>query len=99
MNKTEAAYAQYLELQKHAGEILWWKFEGVKLRLADKTFYTCDFAVLAASGEFQLHECKGFWTDDGRVKIKVAADMYPFKFIAVKAQAKKRGGGWSVEEF
>lgn len=30
---------------------------------------------------------------------KIAADLYPFEFIAVKAKAKKEGGGWSVEEF
>jgi hypothetical protein len=48
MNKTEAAYARTSSTLQHAGEILWFKFEGVKLRLADNTFYTCDFAVLAA---------------------------------------------------
>ena len=37
--------------------------------------------------------------DDARVKIKVAADMYPFKFLAIKKRAKKLGGGWEIEEF
>ena len=46
MNKTESAYAEYLEQQKRQGLILWYRFEGVKLRLADKTFYTPDFAVM-----------------------------------------------------
>ena len=31
--------------------------------------------------------------------IKVAADLYPFRFIAIKAKAKRDGGGWDVEEF
>lgn len=43
MNKTESAYCQHLELRKRAGEIVWYRFEGIKLRLADNTFYTPDF--------------------------------------------------------
>lgn len=99
MNKTEAAYAAHLELQKAAGNVLWYRFEGVKLRLADNTFLTIDFAVMAADGTIEMHEVKGHWEDDARVKIKVAAVQYPFRFIAVKARAKKHGGGWEVEEF
>lgn len=99
MNKTEQAYATTLDTLKSEGVIAWFKFEGVKLRLADNTFYTPDFAVMRADGTMEMHEVKGFWTDDARVKIKVAADMYPFKFIAIKPQSKKAGGGWSVEEF
>jgi hypothetical protein len=46
MNKTEAAYDAHLQELRHAGTVLWHKFEAVKLRLADNTFYTCDFSVL-----------------------------------------------------
>ena len=99
MNKTEQDYAANLERLRQAGYIAWFKFEGVKLRLADNTFYSPDFAVMTAEGRMQMHEVKGFWQDDARVKIKVAADLYPFEFIAVKVKAKKDGGGWSVEEF
>lgn len=99
MNKTESEYCQLLELRKRAGEIDWYRFEGIKLRLADNTFYTPDFAVMLSTGEMEMHEVKGFWTDDARVKIKVAAEQYPFRFIAVKPKAKKAGGGWEVEEF
>lgn len=99
MNKTEQAYAATLDNCKSAGMLAWFKFEGVKLRLADNTFYTPDFAVMRADGTMEMHEVKGFWTDDARVKIKVAADMYPFKFVAIKAQSKKAGGGWQEEEF
>ena len=99
-NKTEQAYE--LEVLKPAtqdGSIIWYRFEGVKLRLADNTFYTPDYCVMRSDGTMEMHEVKGFWQDDARVKIKVAADMYPLKFIAVKRQAKKNGGGWSIEEF
>jgi len=34
-----------------------------------------------------------------RAKIKIAAEMYPFRFKAFKAEAKKRGGGYVVEDF
>lgn len=95
MNKTETEYARLLELCKHDGTVLWWKFEGVKLRLADNTFYSPDFAVMMANGQLEMHEIKGFWQDDAKVKIKVAADMYPFKFVAIKNTKKK----WVTEEF
>lgn len=99
MNKTEAAYAAHLEQMKGAGAILWYAFEGMKFRLADNTFYTPDFAVLLTNGELEMHEVKGFWTDDARVKIKVAADRFPMRFLAVKVKPKKDGGGWAREAF
>jgi len=99
MNKTEKAYGDHLQALQNAGEITWHKFEAVKLRLADNTFYTSDFAVLGKDHVLELHEVKGFWQDDARVKIKVAASLYPFRFIAVKARAKKDGGGWEAEAF
>lgn len=99
MNKTEAAYDKTLAARKHAGEVAWYRFEGIKLRLADNTFYTPDFAVMLADGAMECHEVKGFWQDDARAKIKIAADQYPFRFIAVTAKPKKDGGGWKEEEF
>ena len=99
MNNTEKAYAALLEARRIAGEVAWYKFDGVKLRLADNTFYTPDFVVMLSDGAMEMHEVKGFWQDDARVKIKVAADLYPFRFIACKPIAKKHGGGFSVEEF
>lgn len=95
MNKTEAAYAYELELRRLAGEIAWYRFEAIKLRLAAKTFYTPDFLVVLADGEVQFHEVKGFWRDDARVKIKVAAEQFPFAFIAIR----KTKGGWETEYF
>ena len=99
MNNTEAEYDALLRLQRHAGAVLWYRFEGLKLRLADSTFYTPDFAVMADDGVMECHEVKGFWRDDARVKIKVAAEQYPFRFVAVTKRAKKDGGGWAIESF
>lgn len=98
-NKTESAYERVLELRRQAGEVAWFKFEGVKLRLADNTFYSPDYAVMLADGSMEMHEVKGVWLDDARAKIKIAADMYPFKFIAIRKQTKREGGGWAAEEF
>jgi hypothetical protein len=84
MNKTEAAYAAHLELRKRDGDVLWYRFEGIKLRLADNTFLTVDFALMRADGSLEMHEVKGFMQDDANVKIKVAADQYPFKFFIVR---------------
>jgi len=99
MNSVEAAYQLYLDALKQSGAVKWHKFEGLKLRLADNTFYTPDFAVMVADGTLECHETKGFWTDDARVKIKVAASLYPFRFKAIRKQTKKAGGGWDIEEF
>lgn len=95
MNKTEALYDAHLSLRRHQGGILWHKFEGVKLRLANNTFYTCDFAVLPATGVLEMHEVKGFMQDDANVKIKVAAATYPFLFKIVR---KGKGGVWDIQE-
>ena len=94
-NKTEAAYEQVLTLRQKAGEVAWFRFEGVKLRLADATFYTPDFAVMLADGSMEMHEVKGYWQDDARVKVKVAAEMYPFRFVAISGKP----GAWVFENF
>lgn len=99
MNKSEGAYALQLKAQLNAGEILWYKFEGIKLRLADNTFLTVDFAVLAKDYVLEMREVKGHWMEDARAKMKIAADLYPFRFKAFKARAKKDGGGWEEESF
>jgi hypothetical protein len=99
MNKTEAAYERDLRDAQSLGDVQWYRFEGLKLRLADNTFYTPDFAVMAADGVMECHEVKGFWRDDARAKIKIAAEQYPFRFKAVTARAKKHGGGWAEEWF
>ncbi|ENH6340913.1 DUF1064 domain-containing protein [Burkholderia vietnamiensis] len=96
MNKTEAAYAELLAARVHVGEILEFKFESLKLRLADRTWYTPDFAVVLPDGAREIHEVKGHWTDDARVKIKVAAELYPYyQFIAVR----RVKGEWVRETF
>lgn len=92
MNKLEARYAQHLEQEKRVGRILAYRFEAVKLRLADNTSLTPDFLVVDCDGFVEFHDCKGYFKsknaphveDDAAVKLKVAAQQYPyFKFCIV----------------
>lgn len=104
MSSYEKAYAELLESGKIDGDIANYRFESIKLRLADNTFYTPDFYVLCKDGTIELVEVKGSWAapnqDTSRVKIKVAASLFPeFVFVAVTKVAKKHGGGWKREEF
>lgn len=99
MNKTEAAYASHLEGRKLLGEVIWFAFEAVTFKLAADCRFTPDFIVQLADGVLEVHEAKGFWADDAKVKIRIAADKFPFRFVAVKRIAKKDGGGWKEQEF
>ena len=102
MNRLEAAYAQHLQTQVLTGAIESYFFESVKLTLADSLAcsYTPDFMVIRADGVVEFHEVKGHWEDDARVKIKVAADKYPFVFYGVTREKNKVGGQvWKLEEF
>ena len=96
MNKLEARYhREILQPRLMAGEYLDVRFEPFKLRLADKTFYSFDFAAVRPD-YIELHETKGFWEDDARVKWKVAAEQFWwFKFFAVQFVK----GAWKIEEY
>jgi len=98
MNLLEQAWAGELELTRRAGIIEGWVYEGVKLRLAKNTWYTPDFFVVLASGEVEIHETKGHWEDDARVKIKVAAEFFPwFTFKAIQRGTKREQYKWKIE--
>lgn len=94
MNKWETLYAEKLDYEQRLGVIEWYKFEGVRLRLADGAYFKPDFAVVRG-GKMELHEVKGMWREAARVRIKVAADQFPFRFVAVTYS----NPGWSTEEF
>ena len=98
MNGLEKRYAAHLELRRQTGEIADWKFEPLKLKLAPATFYGPDFGVQRLDGSVELHETKGHWEDDARVKVKVAAAMFPwFRFVG--ARWDKNVKDWKFEEF
>lgn len=90
MNKTEASYEfTFLGGRPHG-------FEEITLKLADDCRYTPDFWVLADDDVLEFHEIKGFWRDDAKVKIRLAAKLFPqFRFRAYR----KDKSGWQVEPF
>jgi hypothetical protein len=91
MNGMEEQYGYNLERRKQIGEVLEYRFEPLKIRLADNTYYTIDFMLIMADMTIELHEVKGFWEDDARVKFKCAAEALPyFKFVAVTIDRKTK---------
>jgi hypothetical protein len=98
MNQAETRYAQHLELRRLAGEVYHWDFEGMKLRLGHDAWYKVDFLVQLQNGAIECHEFKGFWREAARVRIKVAASLYPcFRFIAIQERKQRDGGGYVFE--
>lgn len=100
MNKTEAEYAAALACDVRHGDIQWFDYEAITLKLADDCRYTPDFVVVHLDGRIEFREIKGFWRDDAKVKIRVAARLFPWaKFVAIRKRRKSDGGGWVQEEF
>lgn len=86
MNKTEQRYAALLEATKRSGEIVEYRYEAVKFKLAPNTFYTPDFMVIYPD-RIEFHEIKGFQRDDAMVKFKAIADKFPefvWKMLTLK---------------
>lgn len=101
MNASEEKFARYLMGLQLAGEIVWWKHEGIKLQLADRTTLTVDFNVMFTDGLLVMFDVKGakaIIEEDAKVKMKVAAEQYPFVFRYAFPQTKAEGGGWKFEE-
>lgn len=99
MTGTEKAYAAYLEGQRVLGVVEWFIYEGMKFALGGGAWFCPDFAVMLPSGDIELHEVKGYWDAAGRLRIKVASERYPFRFVGVTRIPKRDGGGWKREEF
>ena len=98
MNGTERAWSQELEKLRLAGQLLWWRFEPFKLQLGPGAFFTPDFALLWADGELAFDEVKGHWREAARVRIKVAAGLYPFFRFRVVVRGRKGEPAWKIEE-
>ncbi|HLZ39442.1 MAG TPA: hypothetical protein VKQ11_00675 [Candidatus Sulfotelmatobacter sp.] len=103
MNKTEARYEAHLAMRKRLGEVLFYRFEFVTVKIAEDTRYTADFTVMLADGSMELHDCKiirsgqdrAHIEDDSLVKMCVAAES-PF---VVKAVWPLPSGEWGEREF
>jgi hypothetical protein len=77
MNRTEQRMAQRLEVAVKLGLVVRFGFELVTLRLADRVRYTPDFFVVYPDGLGFVEVKGGFIRDDARIKLQVAARMYP----------------------
>ena len=100
MNKGETAYSRHLDIQRALGQIVRWDFEPEKFRLADNTYLNVDFRVILPDGTVEFHDVKGrkgdrfYATEDGWLKLKVAAATHPYIFRVVWPA---KGGGWCSE--
>lgn len=100
MNKTETRFAEKLAMRVLAGEVVWWKFEGMKFMLAPNTSITPDFNVMLASGELQMIDTKGslaMLADDAHAKTKIAASMFPFSFFYAIPRGRT-GHEWDIKQ-
>ena len=107
MNATEARYAAELAHWRDIGTLEWFAFEAMSFKLAGEVatntaWYTPDFAVLHTDGTLELIDVKGAGpiNDAALLKLKVAADQFPFYlWTMMRARTKKLGGGWDRREF
>lgn len=99
MNRLEADYWEYLCAMQARGEISLCMWQPLKLNLAPglACTYAPDFLVVRTDGVLEFHETKGFWRDDARVKLKIAAAKFPFVFVAVTRRRKT--DPWTYETF
>lgn len=90
LNKLERDYLAYLRALGHG----WIGIQNITLKLGHDTRYTPDFWIVGGAG-LQALETKGsFFRDDAKVKIKVAARLFPFiNFVLVR----RLKGQWEFE--
>lgn len=97
MNKLESAHAAILQQRKQAGEIREYWFEPFKIRMADNTFHEPDFLVQMHDDELVIHEVKGgFFPEHNRLKSKLAAALFPMRYVLCQYKNKKTG--WTYTE-
>jgi hypothetical protein len=90
-SRTEQRYALLLGQWQETGQVLRWRYEAMRLRLAPRTTLTVDFWLTMppalADPRMQLHEVKGGFDvrqEESLVKLKQAAALYPeYRFFKV----------------
>lgn len=99
-SKSEARYAEYLEVQRRAGLVVKWDYEALTLLLGIDVRYTPDFVVVMPNQRVEAHEIKAnnWWRmngDTAKTKLRVAPPIYPwlvFRGLTYDA------GQWKVVE-
>lgn len=107
MNKGEAAFGRHLQWRKENGEVLWYAFEPIRLKLGDRCHFSPDFAAIELRPEHGgwrlcFYDCKGkkgdsyYAKEDAVIKIKTAATIYRCFTFAIVWPDK---GTWLKREF
>lgn len=94
MTGLEADYGLILEARKRNGEIRDYAYEAVTLKLGPDCRYTPDYFVMAADDVIEFHECKGHHWAKNMVKLRVAAERFPFRFFLVERDKQTRD--WTI---
>lgn len=93
-SKTEARYAQHLDVLKFAGEIKGWWHEPFNVRLPGKrNYHRIDFFIWFPDGHVEIHQTKGWHKNlrEGMTKAKTAAGLHPW---ATHLLVKLEKGAW-----
>ncbi len=99
MNKTEARYAaEILEPAYRAEEILFYKFEGIRIKIGQHKrqakYYKPDFVVMRADRVIEIHETKGeHITRAGQDNFSAAVEAMP---IYVYKMIQYANGTWQL---
>jgi len=99
MNQTEAwYYTTNLKPRLDTGYYTKVEFERVRVILVHpdaqtkrkESTYTCDFYCITKDGTTEMHEVKGFCDEADRLKIKMAAELFPeWQWFMVRISNKK----------
>lgn len=78
MNRYERKVFDRIQVGCYNGRYSTCKFEGINLRLADKTYYKPDIDVWDLNDRLFFVEVKGpFKREDSMIKLKMAAEQFP----------------------
>lgn len=102
MNRTEQAYAQYLEGLYLSREILWWGFEAIKVRIGHNSWFSPDFLIMYPDHRLECHDTKSarggakyFAEDDAIAKARAMGKTFPIPVFFVW---KQKDGSWATRE-
>ena len=100
MTGTERRYEDaHLKPLLQVGILKSYSYEGERIHLAKRAFYTPDFMSIDKDGVKSFHECKGSGPvrEASVVRFKWAATLNPdCRFIWARERRKKDGGGFDV---
>ena len=92
MNRIENEQSLLLEREKRLGNIQDWRFEPMKIRLADNCTYLPDFMIVHNLGSIEFMEIKGpHIREDALIKYKVAVELYPMFLWSMWQKTKEKG--------